>query len=110
MSLPSILEKVNPYIDTNLSVNDMWKLATVGYDSQIIASEQIPPMSLLIEQNIGGSDVLGVRSEEELKTYVQEVLNKTTEVPEDSSTNTTNTDTGNGSEKTITDTPSSSEP
>lgn len=110
MSLPSILEKVNPYIDTNLSVNDMWKLATVGYDSQIIASEQIPPMSLLIEQNVGGSDVLGVRNEEDLKAYVQEVLNKTTEVPEDSSTNTTNTDTGNGSEKTSTDTPSSSEP
>lgn len=76
MKLPSILEKVNPYIDTNLSVQDMWKLATVGYDSEMIASEQIPPMELLVEKKVGGSSVLGVRSEEELKTYVQEVFKR----------------------------------
>ncbi|MEF2966105.1 LCP family protein [Paenibacillus sp. M1] len=76
MNLPSILEKVNPYIDTNLSINDMWKLATVGYTSDMSASEQIPPMELLVEQTIGGSSVLGVRSEEELKEYVQEVFSK----------------------------------
>lgn len=111
MNLPSILEKVNPYIDTNLSVNDMWKLATVAYDSQVIASEQIPPMKLLVEKTVGGSSVLGVRSEEELKAYVQEVLNKTneTETPADSNS-TTNANTGNSSEKTDASTPSSSEP
>lgn len=76
MKLPSILEKINPYIDTNLSVQDMWKLATVGYDAQMSASEQIPPMELLVEKSVGGSSVLGVRSEDELKQYVQDVFNK----------------------------------
>lgn len=79
MKLPSILEKINPYIDTNLSVQDMWKLATVGYDAQMSASEQIPPMDLLVEKSVGGSSVLGVRSEEELKQYVQDVFNKSEE-------------------------------
>ncbi len=76
MKLPSILDKVNPYIDTNLSVEDMWKLATVGYSSEMGSSEQIPPMELLVEKKVGGSDVLGVSSEEDLKDYVQEVFNK----------------------------------
>ncbi|WP_334076092.1 MULTISPECIES: LCP family protein [Paenibacillus] len=79
MKLPTILEKVNPYIDTNLSVEDMWKLATVGYDSQMGSSEQIPPMELLVERKVGGSDVLGVRSEDELKEYVQNVFTKVKE-------------------------------
>lgn len=101
MNLPSILEKVNPYIDTNLSVQDMWKLATVGYDTQMMASEQIPPMELLVEKHVGGSSVLGVRSEEELKQYVQDVFNKTNAA--DSSGSSTDgkdngsTDSGNSS-------------
>lgn len=77
MKLPTILEKVNPYIDTNLTIEDMWKLATVGYSSNMGSSEQIPPMELLVEKKVGGSDVLGVRSEEELKEYVQEVFTRT---------------------------------
>lgn len=77
MKLPTILEKVNPYIDTNLTIEDMWKLATVGYSSNMGSSEQIPPMELLVEKKINGSDVLGVRSEEELKEYVQEVFTRT---------------------------------
>ncbi|WP_435923939.1 LCP family protein [Paenibacillus sp. DYY-L-2] len=77
MKLPTILEKVNPYIDTNLTIEDMWKLATVGYSSNMGSSEQIPPMELLVEKKIGGSDVLGVRNEEELKEYVQEVFTRT---------------------------------
>lgn len=84
MKLPSILEKINPYIDTNLSIQDMWKLATVGYDSQMVASEQIPPMELLEEKTVGGSSVLGVRSEEGLKQYVQDVFNKSEETGVDS--------------------------
>ncbi|MEK5162300.1 LCP family protein [Paenibacillus sp. FSL R5-0527] len=98
MMLPSILEKVNPYIDTNLSVQDMWKLATVGYDSQLAASEQIPPMELLKEETVGGSDVLGIRSEDELKQYVQDVFNKAEESkPEDGSQNSTEDSGGSDS-------------
>lgn len=99
MKLPSILDKVNPYIDTNLSVEDMWKLATVGYSSEMGSSEQIPPMDLLVEKKVGGSDVLGVRSEDQLKDFVQEVFNGTgtTDSEADTSTdgNATPSDSGN---------------
>lgn len=92
MNLPNILEKVNPYIDTNLSVNDMWKLATIAYDGTMNSSEQIPPMSLLVEKTVGGAQVLGVRDEEELKAFVQEQLNKT----EDINKQEEQSDEGNG--------------
>ncbi|WDH83126.1 MULTISPECIES: LCP family protein [Paenibacillus] len=72
--LPSILNEINPYIDTNLSLNDIWKLASLGYQSTLHGSEQIPPMSLLKEERIGGAAVLTVRDEEELQSYVQDVL------------------------------------
>lgn len=81
MKLPDILEGVSPYIDTNLSVNDMWKLATVGYKSQMVSGEQIPPMKLLKERTIGGAAVLTVSSESKLKDYIQDVFNKPTTVP-----------------------------
>ncbi|MFD2701923.1 LCP family protein [Paenibacillus shunpengii] len=84
--LPSILNEINPYIDTNLSLNDIWKLASLGYQSTLQGSEQIPPMSLLKEERIGGAAVLTVRDEEELKSYVKDVLKpadaQTEEVPE----------------------------
>ncbi|WP_223067001.1 LCP family protein [Paenibacillus caui] len=76
MNLPGILEKVNPYIDTNLSVSDMWKLATVGYKSQVTASEQIPPMDLLEEEKVSGASVIGIKDEDELKEYIQNVFNR----------------------------------
>ncbi|WP_033403673.1 LCP family protein [Paenibacillus fonticola] len=97
MKLPTILEKVNPYVDTNLTVNDMWKLATIGYDSQMTASEQIPPMNLLIEKKIGGSDVIVVRSEEQLKEYVQEVFSRTNEPEDNSDSDNSTDDTGSKS-------------
>lgn len=74
-NLPNILEQVNPFIDTNLSVNDMWKLANVGYQSNFAGSEQVPPMKMLGEENVGGAAVLTVRDPEELKTYVQDIFN-----------------------------------
>ncbi|MNW38721.1 Regulatory protein MsrR [compost metagenome] len=102
MKLPSILEKMNPYIDTNLSVEDMWKLATIGYSSQMNSSEQIPPMQLLVEKNIGGSEVLGVRDEDDLKTYVQEVFNKKEEAANETDSGTS-TSSSNGSNNSATD-------
>jgi len=83
MNLPDILEQVNPYIDTNLSVGDMWKLATVAYDSKMSGSEQIPPNSLLREETIGGAAVLTVRNNDKLKEFVQETLNAGPEEEED---------------------------
>lgn len=74
LKLPTILQEVSPYIDTNLSVGDMAKLASVGYDSSMAGSAQIPPMKLLREETINGSSVLTVSSEKALKEYVQEVI------------------------------------
>lgn len=96
MNLPTILDKINPYIDTNLSVTDMWKLATVGYKVDMSASEQIPPMDLLEEENVGGASVIGVKDEDELKQYVQDVFNKEDE---------TQPGTGTGSEASATNSP-----
>lgn len=103
MKLPSILEKMNPYIDTNLSVEDMWKLATIGYSSQMSASEQIPPMELLVEKNIGGSDVLGVRDEDELKAYVQDVFNKKEEASNEADSSTPGSSSSDSSNNSATD-------
>ncbi|WP_255374023.1 LCP family protein [Cohnella sp. OV330] len=73
IKLPIILNKVVPYVDTNMSVNDMWKLASLGYKSHQAGSAQLPPMDNLVEQNIGGSTI-GIRDEDKLREYIQEVL------------------------------------
>ncbi|MDG0792512.1 LCP family protein [Cohnella ginsengisoli] len=73
IKLPTILNKVVPYIETNMSVNDMWKLASLGYKSHQAGSAQLPPMDNLVEQNIGGSTI-GIRDEDKLREYIQEVL------------------------------------
>jgi hypothetical protein len=53
----------------------MWKLATVGYDSSMGGSEQIPPMNLLTEETTsGGSAVIGISSEDALKQFVQDTM------------------------------------
>lgn len=75
IKLPSILSQVTPFIDTNLDMNDMWKLGSVGYDSSMGGSEQIPPMELLTEERTsGGASVIGFKSEEELKQFVQDAM------------------------------------
>ncbi|AOZ93554.1 LCP family protein [Paenibacillus crassostreae] len=75
MKLPTILEEVSPFVDTNLSINDMWKLATIGYQSSMSSSEQIPPMDMLAEETIGGASVIAVKDLDELQQFVQDTLN-----------------------------------
>jgi len=110
MKLPDILEQINPYIDTNLSTDDLWKLASVAYDSKMSGSEQLPPNDLLDEKHVGGAAVIGVKSEDKLKQFIQDTLNKNTTDPipvssdsKDSSTNGTSSSSSTGSS-----TPSSS--
>ncbi|QJD84784.1 LCP family protein [Cohnella herbarum] len=76
IKLPDILGEVIPYVETNMTVNDMLKLGTLGYNSHQAGSAQIPPMELVTDEKVNGSAVLGVRSLDALKGYVQEVLNK----------------------------------
>ncbi|ANY72975.1 LCP family protein [Paenibacillus ihbetae] len=82
MKLPDILRAVSPYIDTNLEVEDMWKLATVAYKSSMSGSEQIPPMKLLKEESIGGAAVLTVGNPDTLKQYIQDIMNPPDPDPE----------------------------
>jgi polyisoprenyl-teichoic acid--peptidoglycan teichoic acid transferase len=97
LKLPTILSEVNPYIDTNLTLNDMWKLANVGYESSMSGSEQIPPMDQLVEKKVRGSAVIGIRDLDELKQFVQDTMSEpepsaSPEVPAEGSTMDTETE------------------
>ncbi len=74
IKLPDILREVVPYIETNMTSNDMLKLGTLGYNSHQAGSAQIPPMDLVFDENVNGSAMLGIRNRDKLKEYVQEVL------------------------------------
>ncbi|MVO99748.1 LCP family protein [Paenibacillus lutrae] len=78
LKLPSILKKMQPYITTNLSLNDMIKLSSLGMDAKAggIESIQIPPTELVIERRINDQQVIAFEKTR-LKRYVQEVLNGT---------------------------------
>jgi LCP family protein required for cell wall assembly len=62
IKLPGILKAVQPYIETNLSLTELLKLGTLGFDMNAgqVAGVQLPPDSLLRELNIRGASVLGV--------------------------------------------------
>ena len=74
VKLPALLDSVKPYIETNLGLEDMLKLASLGFevDTSTIASVQLPPMNLLREETIRGASVLTIRDEDALKAYIQE--------------------------------------
>lgn len=99
VKLPEILEKVNPFIDTNLTINDIWKLAGLAYGSSITGSEQLPPMELIGEEKVGGAAVITVRNDDKLKQFVQDTFNKpdTPETPGATDSKEQGTPTGTGS-------------
>ncbi|MCD1258787.1 LCP family protein [Paenibacillus athensensis] len=80
IKLPRILNAIDPYIETNLSVNDMLKLAQLGYEAKAdgIASAQLPPTDLVVEKNIRGASVL-TTNKDKLQQYVQDVFAGRTE-------------------------------
>ncbi|WP_025684712.1 hypothetical protein [Paenibacillus maysiensis] len=49
--LPSILNSISPYIETNLSTTEILQLASLGFniDVKTIAKQQIPPNELVRE-------------------------------------------------------------
>jgi len=81
IKLPDIIESISPYIETNLSANDILKLASLGYNTTVTGSEQLPPMELVEERKVRGASVLAVRDEDELKQFVQDTFNKTDASP-----------------------------
>jgi len=74
--LPALLDSIKPYVETNLKLDDMLKLAALGLevDTSDITSAQLPPMELLREETIRGMSVITVRDEQKLKAYVQELM------------------------------------
>lgn len=87
VKLPSILSSIAPYLHTNLSLNDMIKLSSLGLDINLDKTEklQIPPNHLLQEIKVKGASVIGV-DPKKLHDYVQEQLS---ENDDDSSSDTT---------------------
>lgn len=84
--MKEILESVSPYIETNLTVADMLKLGQLGVESHVGGTAQIPPMELVSEDSVGGASVIGIRDEDALIGFVQEILStdETLPVPSES--------------------------
>ncbi len=80
INLPSMLDELAPYIETNMDLGKMLKLAGLGYKINLseLQTEQLPPMELLKEAKVNGQDVLLVE-EGALKKYIEDELNKNLE-------------------------------
>jgi polyisoprenyl-teichoic acid--peptidoglycan teichoic acid transferase len=79
--MKEILESIQPHIETNMKVADMLKLGQLGLKIQMAGSAQVPPMELIADERVGGASVLGVRDEDALRKYVQDVLASTSTDP-----------------------------
>ena len=75
MRLPATLHKIAPYIETNMSLNKMLELGSLGYsiDPSTVQGVQLPPHELLREEVIHGAAILAVNPQQ-LKAYVQDTL------------------------------------
>ena len=74
IQLPHLINEISPYVDTNLTVDDMIKLGRLGMGISMTPNIQVPPSELLQETEIGSAQVLTVRSKDELKQYIQKAL------------------------------------
>ncbi|ALS24364.1 LCP family protein [Paenibacillus naphthalenovorans] len=76
MELPKLIEAIEPFIETNLNVDDMIKLGKLGFDidTESIDSIQLPPMELIREKSVNGKAVLYVEEPEQIKSYVESIL------------------------------------
>ncbi|MDN9012625.1 LCP family protein [Brevibacillus laterosporus] len=72
--MKQILESVAPFIQTNLDIPDMLKLAKLGVESHIAGLAQVPPMELIKGTSVKGASVLSVRDNEKLREFVQELV------------------------------------
>jgi len=74
LKMKDIIESVEPYIETNLTVDDMLKLGNLGRNVTMAGSEQVPPMNLIGEDKVGGAAVIGITDESKLREFVQQTL------------------------------------
>ncbi|MCL6459368.1 MAG: LCP family protein [Gorillibacterium sp.] len=74
IKLPKIISSIDPYIDTNLAINDMIKLATLGYKVKAnITSQQLPPSDIATDKWVGGAQVIGADAEQ-VQQFIAEFL------------------------------------
>ncbi|MBW7454971.1 LCP family protein [Paenibacillus sepulcri] len=92
LKMKQILESVNPYIETNLDISDMLKLAQLGVKTQLAGQAQVPPMDNIGDRKVSGASVLSIRDDDELLTYVQEILTEDSAVPDATASGTGNAD------------------
>ncbi|WP_058302809.1 LCP family protein [Gorillibacterium timonense] len=86
LKLPKIISAMDPYIETNLSVNDMLRLGTLGYKvlAGTVTGQQLPPTDLVQDLRVGGAQVVGT-DEEAVRAFIQDFLEKQLATPEPSS-------------------------
>lgn len=76
LRLPSILDEVKPYIETNMEVDTMLRLATLMYQIDVSTVEdlQIPPAELLREVETSSGAKVITADDEAVKQYVQDAI------------------------------------
>lgn len=77
LTLPNTLQKIEPYVSTNIPSDKMLPLARLAYDSASkgLITAQLPPMQLLREEKIEGMDVITV-NKQSLQKHVKELLSQ----------------------------------
>jgi LCP family protein required for cell wall assembly len=75
VKMPRILNSIDPYIETNLSITDMLKLTQLGFEAKAdgIVSAQLPPTELLDVKTIRGAEVITV-NKTKLQKYMQDTF------------------------------------
>jgi polyisoprenyl-teichoic acid--peptidoglycan teichoic acid transferase len=86
--LSSIIRSVSPYVETNLSADDMIKLGQLGFGLHNAGTAQLPPNNLLVNERIDGASVLAISDKTKLREYVQQVLTEDTSSQPDPAANT----------------------
>lgn len=75
IKLPRILQSIDPYIETNLTVTQMIKLGSLGFEVKTagMVSEQIPPSDLREEKRIGGAEVIAAEPAK-VQAFIRKLL------------------------------------
>lgn len=97
IKMPQIINKVDPYIETNMSFSNLVKLASLGFEvkNHQTISHQLPPDKLLKEEKIHGAAVITTD-----KTAVREFVKQTLESTGTGAAGSTGTNSGAGSDST----------
>lgn len=81
LQLPTILKKITPYIQTNITSMDMLKLASLGLqiNTENPGNYQIPPMGMFRESNRAGAVL--IPDVKRVQAFIQEKIQRADAVP-----------------------------